>query len=320
MAGQPQQERPTQADVFSWLEQRRIALGTMPAAMREADAWLHAHERPAPAQVLRAVRRGFPGSWTANDFDIPPYSYIECNRAINSITTAQVPQATYEDAPWYKDRHQKTADEDEKAVQLADQSILRRITTRPGENPILDALWQQLALGLGCLYYPLDYDALGEPPDHGRGTPEEEEAWEAYERKRASALPWAVSSLHPTWLFPSLDTDPPEDVIIERPISLAAAARRFPGKGFDATAGSAQQTAKYREYISSEWYGCWVNDVPVTPGAADADGLAVNTRGFVWAQLIWSGLGKLDETGAWERLGVGLVQRGINNYLSRTWN
>lgn len=310
-------QRPDKAYIFELLEQRRTVLAPMHQAMREADAWLHAHEDPTPPEVLRALRRGFPDNWTARDFDIQPYAYIECNRAINSITTAEVPQVTHELAPWFKQKHEKTAEDDEKAVQLAAQSILRRVVTRSGRNPVLDAQWQQMALGLACLYYPLDYDALGDPPDHGRGTLEEQEAWETYERKRAEALPWRVESLHPTWIFFDLDCDPPRDIIIERPVSLAAMQRQYPDKDFGGE--GEQKTAKYVEYISERYYACYVNQVPVTPNA-DSEGVAENYRGFIWAELIWSGMGKLDAVGAVERQGVGLVTRGINNYRSRTWN
>lgn len=321
------QPPPTQQQVFELLEERRALFAAMHAAILDAEKWFFAYERNSP--VLPDIRKGFPAGV---DFDIPASGWQMVNRAKNSITSAEVPQALYELPDSYKDDHQQAAD-DEKAVQLADQAILHHVVTRSVVNPFDDALQNQLAVGLGVLYYPLDYDGLGEPPEHGRGTAEEQEAWEAYEWRRAEALPWAVSSLHPTWVFPDPDDDDGAQdgvLLIERPVSLAAMQRRYPdlqlGAGNSSTAGAGAggaagsgKTATWVEYISPAWYGCWVNGQAVTPGG-NADGLAPNHRGFVWAQLAWSGFGKTDRDGAWERRGIGLLQLGANNFRREAFN
>ena len=315
MAEQP---RPTQADVFAWKEQRKRVLGPMHDRMRVADEWLHADEQPSP--IVKYINRGVPAG---HNWSVFPYAWTVLNRGVNQVHTAEVPQVTYELPAEYKRRYKNAAD-DEKACQQALQSIIYRAVTGSTENPFLDGLHQQLGLGQGCLSYHFDYDRLPKRPDHAKGTPEEEEAWETWERLRAEVLPWRIESLHPTWVLPDIHNDPPQDFIIERPVSLADMAERFPKLGLDSTTAGgsgSEPTAKYVEYVSREWYGCWVNAMPVTEvEGADEDGIAPNTLGHVWYSNFWSGLGKKDEFGSWNRRGVGMIQRGISEFAGLTFD
>ncbi len=319
--------RPTQSEIFELLEARRLVLNQMHQDMNEADDWLNAHEKPMPSRVRDAISSGMPDSWTERDYDVQPYAFIELNRAVNTVSTAEVPQANHELASWYKRRYPRKGEEDEREVRLACQSILRRIVTNKSENPLLDVLQQQMGLGLGAISYPIDYDVFGDPPDHGRGTPEEEDAWLAYEYRRATTLPYRIESLHPTWVFPDMENDPPVDIIVERPVSPNAVRRMFPDLDIGTGQGEMRQNLKYVEYISKDWYACYVSQeattkYTVTPGGArpDDEGVAENPRGFIWVQLVWSGLGKLDEYGSMHRRGIGLVRRHLGNYIRRTWN
>lgn len=312
--------RPTQADVFSMLEQRRALYASMHQRMEAADEWLHADEDPSP--ILRYISRGFPPD---HAWEIYPYAWTVLNRGVNQVFTAEVPQVTYELPADYKETYQRAAD-DEKAVQQALQGILYHVGTKSTRNPFLDLLHQQLGLGQGCLSYPRDYERWGEPPSHGRATPEEQQAWEMWEARRADAIPWAVGSLHPTWVFFDPDHDPPLDFIIERPVDLAALARRYPKLGLDPSEGytgsrSSTPTARFVEYVSRDWYGCWVSQLPVTEHPdADEDGIAPNGLGHGWYQLAWSGMGKTDHYGRWERRGVGMIQRGISEFKGLTFD
>lgn len=315
MAEQP---RPTMAGVFALLEQRRSVLAAMHERMEVADDWLHADEEPSP--ILPYVNQGF---GPEHPWSIFPYAWTVLLRGANQIHTAEVPQVTYELPTAYKKRYKNAADK-EKRIQEWLQGCLYIIVTTSTENPFLDLLYQQLGLGQGCLSYALDYERWGAPPEHGRGTPEEIEAWEAFERQRSSTLPWRVESLHPCWVFFDTDHDPPLDYIIERPVSLADMARRYPKLGLDpmgSQSGSAIPTATFVEYVSPDWYGCWVNGEPVTEGDdVDDDGVAPNALKHAWYQLAWSGLGKKDRYGAWERRGVGMIQRGIGAFKALTIN
>ena len=209
--------------------------------------------------------------------------------------------------------------------------------TRPGRNPLRDTETHALALGLGVLVYPLDYDALEGPPNDGRrGTPEEQDAYDLWAARRATAMPWRVTAEHPCNVFFDPDNDPPEEFIIEKRVSLRDMRRKFPDAdipsapppvtgtgngsgGITMGRGGPGRDAEYVEYISCDWYACFVNGVPVTPNG-DEDGFAPNARGFPWVQLVWSGFGSIDADNSWERRGVGLLWYVINNFRSRAFD
>jgi hypothetical protein len=315
---QPSQTKPSHAEVFALKKQRKTALAAMHRRMDVADEWLHADEDPSP--ILPYISKNFPPGF---QWDIFPYAWTVLNRGVNQIYTSEVPQVTYELPAAYKRKYKdkEAIGKRERKVQEWLQGVLYHYATTMAENPFLDALTQQLGLGMGCLSYPLDYDRWGTPPDHGRGTDEEQEAWEQFERHRSECLPWRIDSLHPTWVLFDTHHDPPQNFIIERPVDLADMAARYPSLGLKPTeAGSgATPTATYVEYVSAEWHGEWVNGMPVTEGG-DEDGIAPNGLRYAWAQIAWSGMGKKDKDGLWERRGVGMIQRGISEFRALTFD
>ena len=304
----------THADIKSMLEQRRATLATMHRQMLVADEWIHADEDPSP--IVKYIDRGFPRD---HQWQVDSYAWTVLNRLVNQVSGGNAPQVTYE-LPKSYHRKEKKAKEHEKAIQAWAQGILYHIAYLP-ENPFQDMLYQQLGPGLGALSSPLDYEGWGKPPENNRQTPEEEEEWEAFELRRSQRIPWRVESLHPTWIFFDTAHNPPEDYIIEKPVSMRAMATQFPSLGLRAEEQNDQATAKYVEYCSATEYGCWVNGEPVTPNPkADAEGIAPNGLGHTWVSLAWSGLGKLDSTAAWHRRGVGMIQRGIGDFKALTFD
>ncbi len=327
-------QRPTWDNIRLMREQRQRALQAMHDAMREADDLSHSDDRNSPIVSRLQEYIDFPKGFK---YDIINYPYIVANRATNTVHTAEVPAVTYELDPFDKEDHPEWADH-EKKVQIALQGIVYRIVAAATKSPALNQLQQQIGKGLGVITYARDYDAMPTKPDHGRTTPEEKEAWANYDRAVRNCLPWRVDVVHPTHVLFDLNNDPPRDYIIHKPVSRVDMARRFPQLGWDPNSisddtitatsnlgqyatdrGPAGATCYYTEYCSADWYGCAVNDIPVTEGAGPdteeggdvIDGIAPNYTGHTWVQMAWSGLGDMDARGAWEHWGKGVIQRGM---------
>ncbi len=304
-------ERPTREDVFALKEERKGKVyGAMHANMRRADHWVFADDAGDDGKgspILDYVGKGFDDDHV---WEIYPFAWEAVDQAIAQYYTGAVPQVTVIIDPKEKRRAPKTADAHEKLMTQAAQGIMHRIPTQE----LVDAAWQQLSLGMMVLHYPPDA-RYGKEPDHGKETPDYEEAWEAYEAQ--DCLPWAVTSLHPTWVYPDPHNgDRPRDYIIERTVQRDEMQRKFPQLQF----GKADtEDCTYTEYVSAKHYGCWVNDRAVTPGAAeDSDGIVDNPMGHTWATMAISGMGKSDDKGSWSRKATGIVQRGIGTFIRMT--
>ena len=306
---QQQQPPPTRTEVFAMLSERRSILAGMHSEMLIVDDFLHSDDTPSPVEGYINKNLG-----PNHAYVIYPYGQVVHNRGLNQIMTAEVPEVTYSLRAKDLVDNPKWAD-DEKAIQQWAQGLLYQIVTRSTQNPFTDLLSQQLGPGFGGLHYPLDYDALS----RAELPPEELEPWEAYERQSSSLLPWKISSLHPTWIFFDTAHDPPEDYIIERPVSMQTATRLYPDLQMsvgDVPAGSQTDSAQtYVEYVSPRWYGAWIGGTPILEDAGE-DGIAENTCGHTWVRLAFSGFGKLDRYGDWRHRGLSQIHQMLSMFKS----
>lgn len=320
-------ERPTHAEVDTWLEHRRSLRASLDTEMG-IDEDFYTWSTEFRSTTWKPYIKGFPADYVPF---LPPIAYLGVQRAVNNIVVGETPEIEVDipkDAP---------GSLEEKKVQAAHlrawyKAVLYRIDTQSTETPFRDFYTKMLSLGAGLLAYPIDWDRWSEPPygylPDGRPrvgrTAEDKRTYQQWQREHRNAFPWDVYSEHPRRVFPDMNHDPPRDWIIEDVVDVDAYKDRIDITALALKPSGESSRATRVVYVSSEWYGCWIDQVPLLSEAdgADEEGIAPNALEMPWFRIAYSGLGDKDVTGNWMYRIKGIIRdgRGIILQLIKTVN
>ena len=231
-----------------------------------------------------------------------------------------LPRASHPDTP----QGRKNREDHARRLQDALDALLWQMDTYAREKPLRTVGYHQLGLGMGVMGYPILWDRFPKHPFKSRygDVPyrKPEASWNARDRKavsdfnrrRQEAIPWDTHAVHPRRVFFDLESDPPEDVIIETNVLPGMYMRRYPNLRLE----NRGETAKYLIYCSKEEYGLWLNDQPLLTSAdgANAEGFAKNRTGILWYRMAYGGFGNQSFGNEWHYQIQGII-RGIRSEI-----
>ena len=233
-----------------------------------------------------------------------------------------LPRKAYTERPGDKRAREKHV----RRLQDALEALLWQAETYSTETPVRTAGYHMLGLGLGVIGYPILWDRFPKHPmksGYGEGLPyrKPEAAWNAldrkhvseFERRRAAALPLDFHAVHPRRVYFDIESDPPEDVIIQTNVLPGMYLQRYPHLE---AVNSRGKTARYTIYCSREHYGLWLNDQPLLTSkeGANADGFAKNRTGILWYRMARGGFGNQGFGNEWQYAIQGIV-RGMRSLI-----
>lgn len=315
-------DRPHYQDIVTKVTATKSLMGHVRRLILEDVVYQHATSSTNDMQRLMPYMRGL-----ANDITLKVPNLVQrsVNWGVDSIVVGETPEIT---VTLPSETHNDPDARREHVRRLQDglQELAYKIDQERGDALNREVADKAIGLGLGAYYYPLDPKRRPEPPfgkyktgpkkgqpREGR-TPEQREEMGMWQRRVERRLPWAVQAVHPYNLLYDLFNTPPRWVAVEVRTSDMAIQEDYPylypgmlRKGQVRVSGQATRTLT--TYIDEDWYCVLVDGRPVLRDEDGAvNGVAENTRGFIWLKQAFGGLGTDDHENRPEYKIQGLIR------------
>mgnify|MGYP001561442615 CR=1 FL=1 len=301
---------PTSTQVFTWLEQRRELLAALHEQQRKAEKhyhWVHYQGQTASSLGLRGLPKDFVPK-------LLPLAKIGVDLGVNIILPGDEPEITVH-IPDSAHRDEALMQEHQESIRSFLKAFFHQVYTLRMQTPVRDNGQKCVGLGQAVVAFPFIKSRLPDHPLKMKNgnireprNPKERQLVKRWERDRKSQMPWDVRSVHPTRIYFDLFHDPPRDYIEEQELSPKIAKEFYPDLAIEP--GSEPSGVKRVIYCSDDWYGVWVNRVPVLP-KHNGDGLIANPRQRMWYRMAFSNWGNVSEDGELEYMAKGMITDAI---------
>ena len=308
------------------LEERRSIFNTMHTAMDRDEEWFDAGTSDVAKARVTQYLKGLPKRYESK---LIPLAYLGVMVGVNQVHVGEsvevrwrIPEGRYEEEV-RKAREAK--------MNRWLRGLIYTMDTFSVDSVLRQLVIHLIGLGMGCLSYSIAYDRWPEPPFGyiGRGKdrrpreprpdrPKDREKYERWQRERARSFPFNVESVHPLNLFFDPHHAVPQDFIREERISRSSLQDIVPEMGTQQPAGDDAKTVRRITYVSSEWIGQWVDEMPILRGKDVIDGVAPNHAGLPLHRMAFGGFGSQVKSGDFASKGKGIIRDGRDLIIMKT--